>query len=86
MECVFLAGLHGAEQSIAARLTALRTQPSPWPAIDVDAAIAWVERRTGMHLAAAQRNALHTAVSEPVTVVIGSPDGAPFLPAAPFPS
>jgi len=72
-ECLFLAGLHAAERGIALRLTALRRQPTPWPAIDVDAAIAWVERRTGMHLAEAQRDALHTAVSEPVTVITGGP-------------
>jgi exodeoxyribonuclease V alpha subunit len=48
--CVFLAGLYRAEQSIADRL--LLSAGPPWPPIDAAKAIPWVERRTGLRLAA----------------------------------
>jgi exodeoxyribonuclease V alpha subunit len=41
--CIFLAGLYRAEQSIASRLEALQRAPAPWPWIDADKAIPWVE-------------------------------------------
>ena len=41
--CVFLAGLYRAEQAIAERLRALAAGRPPWPAIDADKAIPWVE-------------------------------------------
>ena len=41
--CVFLAGLHQSEQTIAERLHLLRTREPPWPTIDAARAIPWVE-------------------------------------------
>src|SRR5258708_9533678 len=35
-DCIFLAGLHRAEQAIAARLKAIGRRPLPWSAIDAD--------------------------------------------------
>jgi exodeoxyribonuclease V alpha subunit len=46
--CVFLAGLHRAERGIAERLLRLAQGPPPWPAVDVDKAVPWVEGRTGL--------------------------------------
>jgi hypothetical protein len=44
--CVFLAGLYRAERSIAERLLQLGTGKLPWPWIDPDKAIPWIEQRT----------------------------------------
>ena len=40
--CVFLAGLHRAERTIAERLTRLANGALPWPWIDPDKALPWV--------------------------------------------
>src|SRR6187401_3026123 len=53
--CVFLAGLYRAEQGIAERLLRLADGTPPWPSIDPEQAIPWVERKTGLILAASQR-------------------------------
>jgi exodeoxyribonuclease V alpha subunit len=52
--CVFLAGLHRAERSIADRLTRLVSGALPWPQIDPDKALPWVEKRIGLALAESQ--------------------------------
>src|SRR5258705_8182684 len=41
--CVFLAGLHRAERTIAERLTRLTNGKLPWPWIDPERALPWVE-------------------------------------------
>src|SRR6516225_119069 len=46
--CVFLAGLYRAERGIADRLLQLRNGKLPWPRIDPDKAIPWIEQRTGL--------------------------------------
>jgi exodeoxyribonuclease V alpha subunit len=71
--CVFLAGLHRAERGIAERLLRLAQGPPPWPAVDVDKAVPWVEGRTGLALAASQREALGLALRSKVLVVTGGP-------------
>ena len=71
--CVFLAGLYRAEQSIAERLRALGAGGTPWPAIDVERAIPWVEGRTGLVLAPTQREALRLATRSKVLVITGGP-------------
>jgi hypothetical protein len=51
IECIFLAGLHGSERAVAEQLLALANGTLPWPWIDADKALPWVERRTGLTLA-----------------------------------
>ena len=70
---VFLAGLYRAEQMIAERLRALREGARPWPGIDAARAIPWVERKTGLTLAASQRDAMRLALSSKVLVITGGP-------------
>jgi exodeoxyribonuclease V alpha subunit len=43
--CVFLAGLHRAERTIAAQLMRLAGGMLPWPWIDPEKALPWVEER-----------------------------------------
>jgi hypothetical protein len=56
--CIFLAGLHRAEQAIAGRLRRLGSGSLPWPAIDAEKAIPWVEGKAGVTLAESQREAV----------------------------
>ena len=71
--CVFLAGLYRAEQVIAERLRALAQGVPPWPAIDADKAIPWVEARTGLALADSQKEAFRLALRSKVLVITGGP-------------
>ena len=46
--CVFLSGHHHAESAVAGHLRRLTGGPLPWPEIDSDKALPWVEARTGL--------------------------------------
>jgi exodeoxyribonuclease V alpha subunit len=52
--CLFLKGLYIAERDIAGRLKALAKGEPPWPRIEAERAIPWVEDRTGKILSASQ--------------------------------
>ena len=71
--CVFLSGLHHAEQAIAEHLRRLAGGPLPWPQIDAGKALPWVEARTGLTLAASQANAVRMALRSKTTVITGGP-------------
>ena len=71
--CVFLAGLYRAEQDIAGHLRTLAAGTPPWPTIDVDKAIPWLEAKGGITLAESQREALRLAVSSKALVITGGP-------------
>ena len=71
--CIFLAGLYHAEREIAGKLRALAGRKPPWPPIDADKAIPWVEVRTGLALADSQSRALRTALVSNVAVITGGP-------------
>jgi len=71
--CIFLAGLYHAEREIAAKLKALASRKPPWPSIDADKAIPWVETRTKLALADSQSEALRTALASNVLVITGGP-------------
>jgi exodeoxyribonuclease V alpha subunit len=71
--CIFLAGLYRAEREIAERLRRLSSGVPPWPAIDADKAIPWVEARTGLTLAESQQAAVRLALASKVLVVTGGP-------------
>ena len=71
--CVFLAGLYRAERNIADRLLQLRNGKLPWPWIDPDKAIPWIEQRSGPVLAESQRSAVALALTSKVLVITGGP-------------
>src|SRR6266478_870004 len=71
--CVFLAGLYRAERAIAERLLTLTNGRLPWPGIDPDKAIPWIEQRTGLTLAESQKAAVAMALGSKVLVVTGGP-------------
>ena len=71
--CVFLAGLHRAERTVAERLTRLVNGTLPWPWIDPDKALPWVEKRIGIILAESQVGAVQLALMSKVLVMTGGP-------------
>ncbi len=72
-DCVFPAGLHHAETGIARMLARLLQHPPPWRAIDAGKAIPWFEERTGLELAASQKEAVGQALAAKVMVITGGP-------------
>lgn len=71
--CIFLTGLYKAEGSVAERLKRLSSGPPPWPEIDTDKALPWVQARTGLTLAPSQQAALAQALRSKVLVITGGP-------------
>jgi len=45
----------------------------PWPWIDPDKAIPWIEQRTGLVFAESQRSAVTLALTSKVLVITGGP-------------
>jgi ATP-dependent exoDNAse (exonuclease V) alpha subunit len=71
--CVFLAGLYRAERTIAERLKRLANGTLPWPWIDPDKALPWVEKRISLALAESQVAAIRLALMAKVLVMTGGP-------------
>ncbi len=65
-----IVGLHRAEQAIAGHVVRLARGAPPWPDIDTDKAITWLEQQTGLNFAASQQQAIHLALSSKVLVVM----------------
>lgn len=72
-DCIFLASLYRAEQTIAERLLALSRVKLPWGSIDADKALPWVEQRIGIELAPSQKEAVRLALASKVLVITGGP-------------
>lgn len=72
-DCIFLSGLYQAERAIAEQLERIRRGPLPWPEIDADKALPWIEQKTGLSLAANQAEAIRLALRSKVTVITGGP-------------
>ena len=71
---LFLASLYWAEVGLAQSVHRLAsTAPHPLPRIDVQKAIAWVEPRLGIELAAAQKEAIRQACQHKLLVITGGP-------------
>ena len=71
--CVFLGGLYRAEQVIAERLLRLINGTLPWPYIDPEKALPWIEQKTGLSLAESQIAAIRLALLSKVLVITGGP-------------
>jgi exodeoxyribonuclease V alpha subunit len=71
--CVFLGGLYRAEQVIAGRLLRLVNGKLPWPYIDPEKALPWIEAKTGLMLASSQAKAIRLALLSKVLVITGGP-------------
>src|SRR5687768_13206751 len=72
-QCVFMRKLWDAERTIAERLRALRDGQPPWPTIEADKAIEWVQAKLGVTLAESQQAAVRMALASKVVVITGGP-------------
>ncbi|WP_046867161.1 SF1B family DNA helicase RecD2 [Microvirga massiliensis] len=71
--CIFLKGLHGSERVIAERLLIRAEGAPPWPAIELDKALPWVESKMGKVLSPSQREAVLLVLTSKVSVMTGGP-------------
>ena len=72
-DCIFLAGLYQAERGIASHLRRIIAGTLPWPSIDADRALPWIEGRTGLTLAFSQAEAIRLALTSKVLIITGGP-------------
>src|SRR6478752_2374559 len=71
--CTFLAGLYRAEQAIADWLIRIVSGRLPWPWIEDEKALPWVEKRSGLQLADSQKAAIRLALMAKALVITGGP-------------
>ena len=72
-DCIFLTGLYLAERGIAEQLKRISTGALPWPDIDADKALPWIEQKTGLTLATSQAEAIRITLRSKTMVVTGGP-------------
>src|SRR5712691_11026395 len=72
---VFLGGLYRAEQVIAERILRIANGKLPWPYIDPEKALPWIEQKTGLSLAESQVAAIRLALVSKVLVITGGQIG-----------
>ena len=65
--------VYNGERAVAERLLTLANGTLPWPWIDPDKALPWVEQRTGLTLADSQQAAVRLALLAKVLVITGGP-------------
>ena len=70
---VYMRGLFEAERRAAGQLRRLLDTPCHFPPIKAPEAVAWAERKMGLELAPAQREALLTALAAKVAIITGGP-------------
>lgn len=70
---IFLPALRAAEVSIARVVDRLRMAQPAYPKIDIERAIEWFEGDSGVQLAAGQKDALRSAISNRLFVITGGP-------------
>jgi len=70
---VYLPGLYKSERGAASKIHELRGAPLTLPSIDLDKALIWVQQKTSVELASAQRNAIKTALTSKIAVITGGP-------------
>jgi exodeoxyribonuclease V alpha subunit len=71
--CVFLTSLYRAERVIAQRIRCLANGRLPWPYIDPEKALPWIEQKTGLSLAESQAAAIRQSLLAKVFVITGGP-------------
>jgi exodeoxyribonuclease V alpha subunit len=71
--CVFLPYLRHAEDAIAHALRRLQVGRPPWPGVDAEKAIGWIESRLDVTLAPRQREAVSKALGSKILIITGGP-------------
>jgi exodeoxyribonuclease V alpha subunit len=70
---LYLKNLYRAEVGAAGALLNLPNGPHPLPPVRIEVALAWVEKKMGLELAATQRDAIRQATLQKVLVITGGP-------------
>jgi len=70
---IYLRGLFDAERRVAAHLRRMLDAPRRFQPIKAQPAVAWAERKMGIDLAPAQREALLAALESKVSIITGGP-------------
>jgi exodeoxyribonuclease V alpha subunit len=70
---LYLKPLFMAELGVARAVHKLKTGGHPLPQIDTEAALTWVEKKMGLELAPAQRDAILASLREKMLIVTGGP-------------
>ena len=70
---LILSGLYHAEKGVADRFQHLVLGSLPWLNIDIDKALPWIEKKTGLSLAQSQIEAVRLALRSKVMVITGGP-------------
>ena len=73
VSCVFPTALYKAEVSAAKYLHHLSKNNPPWGKVDVDKALPWVEKKTGLKLSPSQRQAIQTILKNKLSIITGGP-------------
>jgi exodeoxyribonuclease V alpha subunit len=73
LDLLFLPALKRAEEIIATRIRLLSQGNPGFPEINLEKAVAWVQQKTGKHLATSQEQALRLALRSKVLVITGGP-------------
>ncbi len=71
--CLFLTPLYRAEVGVANHVNRLLQGSSPWAAIDVAAAIPWVEQKNSLQLSDSQKTAITMAIQKKFCIITGGP-------------
>jgi exodeoxyribonuclease V alpha subunit len=72
-DLVYLPKLYFAEIELAKKLQSLEKGKHPCPPVDFEKALAWVQKKSGIALAEAQRKALKASIESKVMVITGGP-------------
>ncbi len=70
---VYLSALDFSEHQLARYLCRLNEGPHPCPKMDASQALEWVQKKTGLKLADAQKRAVELAILSKVLIVTGGP-------------
>lgn len=71
--CYYLPAVHRAEVSVAAEMERLLRGRTPWPNINVPAALEWASRKVSISLTNSQQDAVRLVLDNKVTVITGGP-------------
>ncbi|WP_423063523.1 SF1B family DNA helicase RecD2 [Candidiatus Paracoxiella cheracis] len=71
--CVYPISLYTAETKVAENLKRLNTSTPPWGDLNIDKAIPWVEKKTGLQFAESQRHAIETVLRSKLAIITGGP-------------
>lgn len=73
MPCLFLTPLQRAEVGLASSIRRILDGIPPWPSIEHNKAIPWVEQKTGLELSPSQKEAITLAVTSKALIITGGP-------------